>query len=82
MEPRDISGFINKAHILSFPYKVFVKEQEPENAESNLSKPVASSVFEPKNLNGEDTKHFYESVIQENFSEKSEFNSIRCEYPT
>ena len=82
MEPRDISGFINKAHILSFPYKIFVKEQEPENAESNLSKPVASSVFEPKNLNGEDTKHFYESVIQENFSEKSEFNSIRCEYPT
>ena len=38
--------------------------EEKVNAESNLSKPAASSVFEPKNLNGEDTKHFYESVIQ------------------
>ena len=72
MEGRNISRFVNPAHTLKFPYKIFVKEQELSSRNSDCAQKCLSSTSN-KTLSGEDTKCFYESVVN-----PSESNSVEC----
>lgn len=74
MEGRNISGFVNPAHTLKFPYKIFIKGQELNNDNSGCAQKCLSSTPN-KTLSGEDTKTFYECLINDDISES---NSIEC----
>ena len=64
MEGRALKSFVNPAYNLKFPYKIFVKEQEIKNEDSNSVEKIANASKEI--LTGTEAKDFYESVICEN----------------
>ena len=68
MEGSDISRFLNPAHALKFPYKIFVKGHEVNNESSNSAQNCLSNISKNKTLSGKDTKKFYESLITEDLS--------------
>ena len=63
MEHRDLSRFVNPAHTLQFPYKIFVKGAETSNDTHNVRR--SSSTLKKKTLSGKETKSFYESVVND-----------------
>ena len=64
MDSRALQSFVNPAYNLKFPYKIFVKEKEIKNEDSNSVKKIANT--SKGILTGTETKDFYESVICEN----------------
>ena len=64
MEGRALKSFVNPAYNLKFPYKIFVKEQEIKNEDSNSVEKIANASKEI--LTGTEAKDFYETVICEN----------------
>ena len=85
MEDRALKPFVNPAYNLKFPYKIFVKEQEIKNDDSNSVKKIATT--SKGILTGTETKDFYESVTCENSTldnTNTDFNdsNIRLNLPT
>ena len=74
MEGGNIPRFVNPAHKLKFPYKIFVKGQEINSDNFDSTKKYISSTSN-KTLSGEDTKTFYECLFNEDITES---NSIKC----
>ena len=63
MSDKNLSAFVNPAHRLKYPYKIFVKTKESESNANSTSKSATTSACHA--LTGDETKDIYESIIKE-----------------